>query len=78
MTAPIYEHVSDGFRQKLWEVRPETTDRERAAWDVPRIAEQLRKAEEATLRDPRQPGITRDAPQWLKDPLQGWGVPLSG
>ena len=71
------QYVSDGFRQRLWDVLPETTDLERSAWDVPPIAEQLRKAEEATLRDPEQPKITRDAPQWLKDALQRWGVPLS-
>jgi len=45
---------------------------------VPPIAEQLRKAKEATIRDPEQPKITRDAPQGLKDALQRWGVPQSG
>jgi hypothetical protein len=72
------QYVSDGFRQRLWDVLPETTDQERVEWDVPPPAEQLRKAEEATLRDPGQPKITQDAPQWLKDALQRWGVPLSG
>ncbi len=71
------QYVSDGFRQRLWDVTPETTDEERAAWDVPPLAEQLRKAEEATRRDPNQQKITRDAPQWLKDAMVRWGVPLS-
>ena len=71
------QYVSDGVRQRLWDVVPETTDQERAEWDVPPIAEQLRKADEATRNDPMQPKITRDAPPWLKDAMQRWGVPLS-
>ena len=71
------QYVSDGFRQRLWDVVPETTDQERADWDVPPLAEQVRKAEEATRKDPEPPRITHDAPQWLKDALHRWGVPLS-
>jgi len=71
------QYVSDGFRQRLWDVLPETTYQERAEWDVPPIAEQLRKAEEATRKDAEQPKTANDAPQWLKDALQRWGVPLS-
>ncbi len=40
-------YVYDGYRDRLWDVTPETTDEERAEWDVPPLAEQLRKAEEA-------------------------------
>jgi hypothetical protein len=72
------QYVSDGFRQRLWDVVPETTDQERAEWDVPPLAEQLRKAEEATRKDPHQPKITDDAPQWLKDALKRWGVKIDG
>ncbi len=71
------QYVSDGIRQRLWDVGPGTTDEERAEWDVPPLAEQLQKAEEATRNHPEQPRITEDAPQWLKDALQRWGVPLS-
>jgi hypothetical protein len=71
------QYVSDGQRQRLWDVLPETTDEERATWDVPPLADQLRKAEEATSRDPNQQKITRDAPKWLKDAMARWGVPLS-
>ena len=72
------QYVSDGKRQRLWDVLPETTDQERANWDVPSLAEQIRKAVEATRRNPDQPKITEEAPQWLKDALKRWGVPLSG
>ncbi len=66
------QYVSDGKRQRLWDVETATTDEERAEWDVPPLAEQLRKAEEAS-RYPQLP-IGEDAPQWLKDALVRWGV----
>src|SRR5262245_6930017 len=40
-------YVYDGRKDRLWEVDPETTYEERAAWNVSPLAEQLRKAEEA-------------------------------
>lgn len=65
------QYVSDGKRQRLWDVEPDTTDLQRAEWDVPALVEQIRKAEEATRIDPPGP-IDEDAPQWLKDALQRW------
>jgi hypothetical protein len=65
------QYVSDGKRQRLWEVDPSTTDEERAAWDVPPLEEQLRKAEEATRLHPQTP-VPDDAPAWLKDALRRW------
>src|SRR6185295_13830822 len=41
------QYTNDGIRHRLWDVDPDTTDAERAAWNVPPLAEQLRKAEEA-------------------------------
>ena len=32
-------YVFDGFNDRLWDVDPATTDEERAAWDVPPLAE---------------------------------------
>ena len=64
-------YVSDGKRQRLWDVDPTTTDAERARWDVPPLAEQIRKAEEATRIDPPPP-IRDDAPDWLKDAIRRW------
>jgi hypothetical protein len=68
------QYVSDGVRQRLWDVDPATTDVERAAWNVPPLAEQLRKAEEATRLDPPQPIKLDDAPWWLKEALLRWSV----
>lgn len=65
------QFVPDGRRHRVWDVDPATTDDERAAWDVPPLAEQLRKAEEATRLDPPK-AIDDDAPQWLKDAIQRW------
>ena len=65
------QYVTDGKRHRLWDVVSSTTDAERAEWDVPPLAEQLRKAEEATRRDPPGP-IGEDAPAWLKEALKRW------
>ena len=65
------QYVSDGKRQRLWDVEPTTTDMERSEWDVPALAEQLRKAEEATRNHPPAP-IREDAPQWLQAAIQRW------
>lgn len=65
------QYVSDGKRQRLWDVEPATTDLERAEWDVPPLVEQLRKAEEATRNHPQSP-VPDDAPEWLKDAIQRW------
>jgi hypothetical protein len=65
------QYVTDGKRHRLWDVNPATTDTERAEWDVPPLAEQSRKAEEATRIDPPQP-IGDDAPEWLKQAIARW------
>jgi hypothetical protein len=46
------QYRSDGARWKLWDVDPATTDAERAAWDVPSLAEALALAEELTRDNP--------------------------
>ena len=67
-------YVTDGVRHRLWDVDPATTDTERASWDVPPLAEQRRKAEEATRIDPPGPVNLDDAPWWLKEALVRWGM----
>ena len=44
------QFVPDGNRYRLWDVDPATTDAERAAWDVPSLAEQERRAAEVEGR----------------------------
>jgi hypothetical protein len=65
------QYISDGKRQRLWDVDPQTSDEERAAWNVPPLVEQLRKAEEVTRIQPQTP-VPDDAPQWLKAAIQRW------
>lgn len=64
------QFVPDGVRHRLWDVDPTTTDAERAAWDVPPLAEQLRRAEEMTRKEPQPPMDA--APAWLKAALGRW------
>ncbi len=66
-------YVWDGYRDRLWDVDPATTDDERAEWDVPPLATQIQKAVVASRNRPPSP-IPDDAPQWLKDALKRWGV----
>jgi hypothetical protein len=70
-------YVFDGFRDRLWDVDPETTDAERAAWDVPPLKEQLRKAEEANrhkiaMSENERKEYEANAPEWLKEALKKW------
>jgi hypothetical protein len=70
-------YVYDGREDRLWDVDPETTDKERAAWDVPPLAEQLRKAQEANqhkipMSEEEQKEFEANAPHWLKQALEKW------
>ena len=70
-------YVYDGQRDRLWDVDPATTDEERAAWDVPPLAEQIRKADEANqhkvpMTEIERREFERNAPGWLKEALQRW------
>lgn len=64
------QFVPDGQRYRLWALDPSTTDADRAAWDVPPLAEQLRRAEEMTEREPQPP--MADAPAWLRAAIERW------
>jgi SAM-dependent methyltransferase len=66
------EIVPDDVRHRLWDVKPATTDDERAAWDVPPLAEQLRRADELTLHEPQPP--MDEAPPWLRTAIERWSA----
>jgi hypothetical protein len=70
-------YASDGFKDRLWDVDPQTTDKERADWDVPALAEQLRKADEANkhmipMSAQERKDYEENAPAWLKAALKRW------
>jgi hypothetical protein len=46
------QYRTQGGRWVLWPVDPVTTDAERAAWDVPPLAEARRRAQELTCQEP--------------------------
>ncbi len=46
------QYVASGGCWMLWELDSATTDEERAAWNVPALAEARRRAEEMTQQDP--------------------------
>jgi hypothetical protein len=65
------QFVPDGRGYRLWELDPTTSDADRAAWDVPSLEEQTRRAQQMTLTMPSQPPMD-DAPWWLKEAVQRW------
>jgi hypothetical protein len=70
-------YIYDGVKDRLWDVDPATTDEERAEWDVPPLAEQLRKAEEANrhkvpMSEKERTEFEKNAPEWLKEILRKW------
>jgi hypothetical protein len=70
-------YVFDRREDRLWDVDPETTDEERVRWDVPPLAEQLRKAQEANqhrlpMSEMEQREFELNAPDWLKRALKRW------
>src|ERR1044072_1311473 len=72
-------YVYDGRGDRLWDVDPNTTDEERAEWDVPPLAEQLRKAQEANryktpISEIERAAFEANAPQWLKQALKRWST----
>ncbi len=62
--------VPDGFRYRVWDVDPSTTDEERAMWNVPPLAAQHRRAMELSRTSPQPPMI--DPPAWLREAIQRW------
>ena len=70
------QFVPDGMHYRLWEVDPTTTNGDRAAWDVPSLEEQTRRAQQMTLTMP-QPAMD-DAPWWLKEALKRWSQHADG
>ena len=42
------QYVPDGKKLRVWDVNPDTTDEERAKWNVPPLKELYQMAEEAT------------------------------
>lgn len=72
-------YVFDGRKDRLWDVDPNTTDAERAEWDIPPLAEQLRKAEEANrqkipMSEEELRQFEANAPEWLKNALKKWSA----
>jgi hypothetical protein len=70
-------YIYDGQQDRLWNVDPSTSDEERAAWDVPPLAEQLRKAEEANrhktpMTEEQLREFQANAPDWYKNILSKW------
>jgi hypothetical protein len=70
-------YIYDGKKDRLWDVDPATTDEERANWDVPPLAEQVRKAEEANkhkvpMTENELKEFEANAPEWFKGALKKW------
>jgi hypothetical protein len=54
----------------VWDTDPDTTDQERAEYDVPPLAEQHRRAQMMTKTESQPP--MESAPDWLIAALVRW------
>lgn len=68
------QYVPDGIRLRVWDVDPETTDEERAEWDVPPLQRLYEIAEEATKKHDMSKIVIDNKPQWLKDAIKKWNA----
>ena len=66
------QYVPDGRKLRVWDVDPETTDDERAEWDVPPLAQLHDIADEATKQHDMSKIVMDHKPQWLKDAIKKW------
>ena len=66
------QYVPDGTRLRLWDVDPQTTDAERAEWDVPPLEELYEHARQLTKTYDLSKIDMQNKPQWLKDALKRW------
>jgi hypothetical protein len=66
------QYVPDGTRLRVWDVSPETTDEERAEWDVPPLEKLNEAAKEATEKYDMSTISMETKPQWLKDAIKRW------
>ena len=64
--------VPDGAGYRLWDVEPETTDAERAEWNVPSLEEMRERAARLSSRTPQPP--LEAAPEWLLAAIHRWNA----
>jgi len=64
--------VPDGVGYRVWDTDPAVTDEERAARDVPPLAEQRRRAAEMGRTEPQPP--MDHAPDWLRAAVARWAA----
>ncbi|MCC5613369.1 hypothetical protein LC612_43510 [Nostoc sp. CHAB 5834] len=64
--------VPDGSCYRLWDINPNTTDQERAQWDVPSLSEMEHRATELTVASHGDMPPMESAPDWLKQAVQRW------
>ncbi|MDO1447824.1 hypothetical protein Q0590_16250 [Rhodocytophaga aerolata] len=66
------QYVPDGTRLRVWDVDPQTTDAERADWDVPPLEELYEHAQQLTKTYDLSKIDMHNKPQWLKDAIKRW------
>ncbi len=66
------QYVPDGIRLRVWDVDPQTSDAERAKWDVPPLQRLYENAQETTKKYDLSTIDMESKPQWLKDAVKRW------
>jgi len=66
------QYVPDGTSIRVWDTDPQTTDAERAKWDVPPLQKLHENAQEVTKRVDWSKIDMQNKPQWLKEAVKRW------
>ncbi len=66
------QYVPDGVRLRVWDVDPETTDKERAEWDLPSLEKLYETANEASKKYDMSTISMETKPQWLENAVKRW------
>jgi len=68
------QYVPDGVHLRLWDVDPETTDKERADWELPTLEGLLENVKRVNEGFDISTIDMEKKPKWLKDAIKRWNL----
>jgi hypothetical protein len=68
------QFVPDGVGLRLWDVDPDTTDKEREDWELPSLEEFRKKVNDMNETFDISKIAMESKPQWLKDAIKRWNA----
>lgn len=68
------QYVPEGVRLRMWDIDPQTTDQERADWELPTLRELVRNVDEVNKKFDFSNVKMETKPQWLRDAIKRWNT----